>query len=287
MPRTPVPAQLPRQLLAAARVDGVALVHVAAVIKHGSAALLLHCGDGDTFSPTTWQVPTGLLLAPCDTLIDAVHRVTTHTAGLDVDNVTSYLDHHDQHHPGGAILRTFGFTVTVTAPPAPAAARCSGTTGSASTRRRCPCPPPPRPQAAISSISPPVTAPSRTTARHPWPPSYAPTPAGSTPPRPAASCSSTTPPGCTGTTSATNSSTPDPASSTTPRRHTSTGKPPSPLSTPAAYPVPAVKARVLRLAASLAHGAPINLGDAVTGLDHTNTGLVVQAVLHAAGQRPA
>jgi hypothetical protein len=45
--------------------------------------------------------------------------------------------------------------------------------------------------------------------------------------------------------------------------------------------------RVLRLAASLTHGIPVNLNDAVTGLDHTNIDLVVQAVLHAAGRRPA
>jgi hypothetical protein len=47
------------------------------------------------------------------------------------------------------------------------------------------------------------------------------------------------------------------------------------------------ESRLLRIDASLASGAPVNLADAVTGLDHANIDLVVGAVLHAAGQRPA
>lgn len=43
--------------------------------------------------------------------------------------------------------------------------------------------------------------------------------------------------------------------------------------------------RMLMLAASLAGRAPVILGDAITGLDDTNTGLLVEAVLHASGQR--
>ena len=41
---------------------------------------------------------------------------------------------------------------------------------------------------------------------------------------------------------------------------------------------------ILRLAASLAEGIPVNLNDAVTGLDGVNIDRVVQAVHHAAGQ---
>jgi hypothetical protein len=43
--------------------------------------------------------------------------------------------------------------------------------------------------------------------------------------------------------------------------------------------------RMLRLAASLAGDIPVRLGDAVTGIDQRNTGLLVKAVFHAAGQR--
>jgi hypothetical protein len=44
--------------------------------------------------------------------------------------------------------------------------------------------------------------------------------------------------------------------------------------------------RMLRLAASLADGIPVDLRDALTGIDHCNIQLVITAVLHASGQRP-
>jgi hypothetical protein len=43
--------------------------------------------------------------------------------------------------------------------------------------------------------------------------------------------------------------------------------------------------QVLRLAASIACGVPVDLGGAVSGLDAANTGLVADAVLHAAGHQ--
>lgn len=43
------------------------------------------------------------------------------------------------------------------------------------------------------------------------------------------------------------------------------------------------EARLLRIAASLAKGIPVDLRDAMTGLDHTNTALIAQAVTQAAG----
>jgi hypothetical protein len=43
--------------------------------------------------------------------------------------------------------------------------------------------------------------------------------------------------------------------------------------------------QVLRLAASIAAGVPVDLGSAVSGLDAGNAGLVAAAVLHAAGHR--
>jgi hypothetical protein len=45
--------------------------------------------------------------------------------------------------------------------------------------------------------------------------------------------------------------------------------------------------RVLRIAASLADGVPVDLGQAVSGLDDANIVLVARAVLHAAGHRGA
>jgi hypothetical protein len=39
--------------------------------------------------------------------------------------------------------------------------------------------------------------------------------------------------------------------------------------------------RILLLPASLADRAPVSLGDAITGVDDSNVGLLVKAVLHA------
>jgi hypothetical protein len=80
MPRTPVTAHLLRHLLTAARIHGVALIHVAAVVEPNRSALMLHCGDGDAFNPATWQVPTGLALDPRDELTDVIDQVIAHTA---------------------------------------------------------------------------------------------------------------------------------------------------------------------------------------------------------------
>jgi hypothetical protein len=43
--------------------------------------------------------------------------------------------------------------------------------------------------------------------------------------------------------------------------------------------------RILLLSASLAGQAPVTLGDAITGIDDRNVGLLVKAVLHASGRR--
>ena len=44
--------------------------------------------------------------------------------------------------------------------------------------------------------------------------------------------------------------------------------------------------RVLQLSASLATGIPVDLRDAVTGLDDHNTARLVTAIRHASGKRP-
>ncbi len=44
--------------------------------------------------------------------------------------------------------------------------------------------------------------------------------------------------------------------------------------------------RILRLAASLAHGTPVDLLDAATGLDEHNIRLLIGAIAHASGKRP-
>ena len=44
--------------------------------------------------------------------------------------------------------------------------------------------------------------------------------------------------------------------------------------------------RVLELSSSLAGGTPVDLRDAVTGLDDSNITRLVTAILHASGKRP-
>jgi hypothetical protein len=45
--------------------------------------------------------------------------------------------------------------------------------------------------------------------------------------------------------------------------------------------------RILRLAASLADGLPVNLRDALSSLDDRNISLVITAVLHTSGRPPS
>ena len=52
-----------------------------------------------------------------------------------------------------------------------------------------------------------------------------------------------------------------------------------------ALPCSGGEGRVLRIAASIASGVPVDLREAVTGLDENNAVLAAAAVLHAAGYR--
>ena len=52
-----------------------------------------------------------------------------------------------------------------------------------------------------------------------------------------------------------------------------------------ALPCSGGEGRVLRIAASIAGGVPVDLREAVTGLDENNAVLAAAAVLHAAGGR--
>jgi hypothetical protein len=45
------------------------------------------------------------------------------------------------------------------------------------------------------------------------------------------------------------------------------------------------ESRMLKITASLAEGIPVNLRDALTGLDSTNINLVASAALHTGGQK--
>jgi hypothetical protein len=51
------------------------------------------------------------------------------------------------------------------------------------------------------------------------------------------------------------------------------------------FPSSSGEKRVLRLAASLAGDVPVQLGNAVTGIDDRNVDLLVAEILHASGRR--
>jgi hypothetical protein len=55
----------------------------------------------------------------------------------------------------------------------------------------------------------------------------------------------------------------------------------------AALPCSSSEGKMLRLAASLGAGIPVNLRDALVGLDQDNLRLVQQAVLRTGGHRPS
>jgi hypothetical protein len=53
-----------------------------------------------------------------------------------------------------------------------------------------------------------------------------------------------------------------------------------------ALPCSGGERRILRLAASLAAGLPVDLRDTLTGLDDRNLALAISTFMHASGQRP-
>jgi hypothetical protein len=101
-----------RRLLAAARAEGIVLQAATAVIRHGQTVLLLsHNGDG--FVEQSWELPTAQVRLPGETLLDVLHRAVAR-GGLEIERVSGYLGHYDQRHHERACTRIFGFTVAVT-----------------------------------------------------------------------------------------------------------------------------------------------------------------------------
>ena len=100
--------QLLHQLVTGSHAEGTTRLAVAAAIEHNDRTLLIAAVDDDF--ETIWQLPFDLVLSG-ETLFDGLDRVVTLTTGLNVIDVTGYAGHHD-HHLDGDIVRTFVFTVT-------------------------------------------------------------------------------------------------------------------------------------------------------------------------------
>jgi len=104
--------QLLHQLVVGSHAEGTTCLAVAAAIEHDDRILLIAAADDD-FQPV-WQLPAGLVL-PGETLLHGLDRVVTFTTGLGVIDVTGYAGHHD-HRLDGEVVRTFVFTVTTADP---------------------------------------------------------------------------------------------------------------------------------------------------------------------------
>jgi ADP-ribose pyrophosphatase YjhB (NUDIX family) len=104
--------RLLHQLVVGSHAEGTTNLAVAAAIEHDDRVLLI-AADYNDFQPV-WQLPSDLVL-PGETLLYGLARTVTVTTGLGVVEVTGYVGHHD-HELDGEIVRTFIFTVTAEDP---------------------------------------------------------------------------------------------------------------------------------------------------------------------------
>ena len=110
MMRQPVTAHLLHQLVAGSHAEGTTCLAVAVLIGQGEQILLAEIDNDPTDAlDHRWQPPTDLVL-PGETLSDAVHR-TAAMAGVDIADLPSYLGHHDRHTRDD-VVRTFFFAAT-------------------------------------------------------------------------------------------------------------------------------------------------------------------------------
>jgi 8-oxo-dGTP diphosphatase len=110
---TPVTDGLLHELVAGSHAEGVTAMDVTCAVDHDGRILLL-AEPGRDFIDDTWILPTGPVL-PGDTLDDALAKALA-VVGLNLDEMTGYLGHHDHIHPDGELVRVFCFACTVTRP---------------------------------------------------------------------------------------------------------------------------------------------------------------------------
>jgi len=112
MNRSAVTPDLLDELVGGSHAEGTTCLAVAVAVEHDDRVLLIAVPDNDF--DHTWELPTGLVL-PGETLLTAIHRTLTVTTRLHVADVTGYTGHNDRliH---GELVRTFIFNVTTTDP---------------------------------------------------------------------------------------------------------------------------------------------------------------------------
>jgi 8-oxo-dGTP diphosphatase len=263
-----VTTDLLHHLVTGTHAEGISAIAVTATLDHDGATLLI-VEPGQDFIDDTWQLPSSVVL-PAQTLTDALAQ-TLAGIGLSIDEVTGYLGHHDEHDPDSATTRVFNFAVTVTDPSSICrSGRIRHWWAPAEDRDKLGLPPDPRlPPATRAAPHRPETTP---------PPIAAALPRGVFGPNPAEA----------GTELLIRHATWLHRNDFLHRylRHdhdTADVDWPSAISDLNTGQLTSSRseARILRLAASLANGIPVDLRDALTGLDSRNIDLVSQAVLHA------
>jgi hypothetical protein len=263
-----VTPELLHDLVAGSHAEGITDLAVEAAISHDDQILLV-ASPGPDFTDQTWQLPVGLVL-PGQTLTDALDPAVA-GIGLTIQDVTAYLGHHD-HAGDQAITRVFRFAVTVTDPGA--ICRHGGTGHSWADDLVCP---PAQPDGLAGTVirhaerESPLAGPLRACARGIYPDEAAVELLIS---------------------HAVFLHRADFTSRFITSAARSDGTSLAAVDWPAAIaalddglPCSGGEQQMLRLAASLAGGIPVNLRDALTSIDGHGTGLVVRAVLHAAGHR--
>jgi ADP-ribose pyrophosphatase YjhB (NUDIX family) len=111
--RRPVTASLLHDLVGGSHAEGTTRLAVAALIEDGDRILLIEVDDTADAVDSSWEPPIDLVL-PGETLTDAVCRAAAR-AGIGIDHVTGYLGHHDVL-TGDDVLRTFVFAATTEDP---------------------------------------------------------------------------------------------------------------------------------------------------------------------------
>jgi len=105
MMRAAVTEDLLHELVTGSHAEGVTRLASAALFEHGDRVLLILTVDPDDVDDT-WELPADLVL-PGEPLNDTLHRIAA-GVGLHIDRVTGYLGHHDRH-VGDDVVRTFVF----------------------------------------------------------------------------------------------------------------------------------------------------------------------------------
>lgn len=106
--------QLLHRLVTGSHAQGITEIAVTCTIEHQDRTLLV-AEPGVDFTDDTWELPTGWVL-PGETLTHALAK-TLAAVDLDLDEITSYLGHQDRTiNPEQWPARVFYFAVTVTRP---------------------------------------------------------------------------------------------------------------------------------------------------------------------------